>query len=217
MNDNITSADLKEAMNIAKARAYHYQSIGWTMFSREELVSAANEGICEAMVRFEPTKGTVKDTKFTSYAYFWIEKYLKEYITKNKTMLNGTGGELWSGQVPYTRSIDALDCSDSNTAGSDHKDWLGTNVLPSSSIEASERSKNVSNLIAKIFMELDSLDRLCIQLHLGIGTIDSMPLSIRAIARQTCMTRTIVEQRLANAYAKMQECKCKYAREFELA
>ena len=63
-NKFVTETELKDAMNMASARATHYQQIGWTMFTKEELKGAANEGIAEALIRFEPSRGGVKDTKF---------------------------------------------------------------------------------------------------------------------------------------------------------
>lgn len=214
-NEHVTSQDLKDTMNLAKARAYHYQSIGWTMFSREELISAAYEGVSEALIRFQPDKGTVKDTKLSSYAYFWIEKYLKEYITKNKTILNGSTVEMWTGQVPYTNSIDALDTGADDQMGSDHKDWLATDEDAASNIDKQERNQDINDLLATIFLELEPKERLVIQLSLGIGTIQHIQLTNREIARQTNMRVYEVDEILARAYQKVYESKQKYAEQFE--
>lgn len=213
-NPNVSDRDLRDTMNLAKARVYHYQSIGWTCFSKAELLSAAYEGIAEAIIRFEPAKGTVKDTKFSSYAYFWIEKYLKEFITKNKTMLSGTNFELWTGQVPYTNSIDAYDDSANDSVGSDHKDWLGAGVEASGLVESMQYSKALQDLLAKIFLELEPIERLVIQLSLGIGTVNKEPLSHRQIAKSCNLTKMTVEQILSNAMQKLQAVKEQYIVEF---
>lgn len=215
INKHVTDIDLRDAMNMAKARVRHYQQTGWTMFAFNELLGAANEGIAEALCRFEPTKGTVKDTKFTSYAYFWIEKYLKEYITKNKTLLAGTNAELWTGQVPYTTSIDAYDDKDSDEAGSDHKDWLGTNVSASALIESSEHTEAIQQLLSKVMLELDASERLVLQLSLGIGTVNKEQLDVKSIAKSCNMTKPAVQALLASAMSKLQALRDKYKIDFD--
>lgn len=214
MNKYVTEADLRNAINMAKARVFHYQQIGWTMFSKDDLLSAANEGIAEALVRFEPSKGSVKETKFTSYAYFWIEKYLKEYITHNKTLLAGTSFELWTGAVPYAMSIDAYDDPDRDDASSDHKDWLGTSVSASANIEAIQRQKDINALLGQLFMHLEPAERLVMQLSLGIGTVYHEPMTIPEIAKATKQTKAAVELLMHNATMKMQDAKTKYKRRY---
>lgn len=213
-NKYVTENELQDAMRMAQARVYHYQQIGWTMFSKTDLLSAAYEGIAEALIRFEPAKGTVKETKFTSYAYFWIEKYLKEFITKNKTMLTGSSAELWTGEVPYTMSIDVYDSDDRDGIGSDHKDWLGTDVLASSYIEATEHANQIHELLATMFLELEPMQRLVIQLSIGIGTVAREPLTLREIARSTHLTLKVVEELLQQAHAKMEQIRPKYEKQF---
>lgn len=214
MNKYVTETDLQNAINMAKARVYHYQQIGWTMFSRADLLSAANEGIAEALVRFEPSKGSIKDTKFTSYAYFWIEKYIKEYITHNKTMLTGTAFELWTGAVPYTISIDAYDDPDRDEVSSDHKDWLGTSVSASANIEASQRQRDMQALLSQMLMHLEPAERLVMQLSIGIGTVFHKPMTIPEIAKATKQTKKVVEQLMQAATSKMQAAKSKYKRQY---
>ena len=48
----------------------------------QDLVSEGNIGLMEAMDKFDPSKGY----KFLSYASFWINKRIQEYITSNYTV-----------------------------------------------------------------------------------------------------------------------------------
>jgi RNA polymerase sigma factor (sigma-70 family) len=213
-NKFVTDQDLKDAMNLASARAYHYQQVGWTMFTREELKSAALEGIAEAIIRFEPTRGSVKDTKFTSYAYFWIEKYLKEYITNNKSMLSASNCEKWQGKVPYVNSYDAYDANDNDGAGSDHKDWLGAGIIASDAMEANERSIACNDLLTSMLLKLDHIERLCMQLSLGIGTLYGKQMEVKQIAKALRISKVQVRLILGNAQNKLKAYKEEYAKQY---
>lgn len=210
-NKFVTDTELQDAMNMASARATHYQQIGWTMFTKEELKGAANEGIAEALIRFEPSRGGVKDTKFTSYAYFWIEKYLKEYITNNKSMLSASSAEKWQKQVPYVNSFDAYDDKGNDNAGSDHKDWLGAGIVASDAMEAHERHDACSNLLTTMLLQLEQQERLCMQLSLGIGTLYGKAMEVRQIAKAMNISKVQVRMILTAAQQKLVAIKKTYA------
>jgi RNA polymerase sigma factor (sigma-70 family) len=212
-NPNVSMQDIDDTMNLAKARVFHYQQQGWTMFSKDELLSAAYEGISEAIIRFDPNKGSVKQTKFSSYAYFWIEKYIMEYITNNKSTLSGTAAEKWSGRLPYAESIEALDDRQSNRMGQDHYAWLGF-TDQRYSIDSKEAIEGMKNLFTKLFKELEPQERLCMQLSIGIGTISGAPMRVTEIARMTRMKTIEVTEILQVAMSKLQASSKKYERDY---
>ena len=212
-NPNVSMQDLDDTMNLAKARVFHYQQQGWTMFSKDELLGAAYEGISEAIIRFDPDKGTVKQTKFSSYAYFWIDKYIMEYITSNKSILAGTAADKWTGKLPYAASIEALDDKASNKMGQDHYAWLGF-TDQQYDIDSKEAMAGMKNLFIKLFKELEPQERLCMQLSIGIGTVDGRPLQIYEIARMTRLRRVDVHALMASAMQKLQASSKKYEADY---
>lgn len=215
VNKYITPMDLQDTMSLARARAVHYQRSGWHMFEINELISAAYEGIAEATIRFNPSKGTVKDTKFSSYAYFWIEKYLKAFITVNKTMVKGTAHELYTGQVGYTSSIDAYDDTAFDGSGSDHKFWLADASQASDKIEQAETDIARHNILMRMLKHLDRLDRTVLCLSLGIGTVDREPLSVKDIAIAMHMTKPKVEAVLSKANAELARISVQFTAAYE--
>lgn len=209
MQGLVTEKDYTDAINLCKARAYHYQSIGWTQFAREDLISAGYEGICIAAQRFDPSKGTVKATKFTSYAYFWIEKYIREFIAKNKSIVSGSLSDCWCGRVPYAQSIDQY-TNDNDSAGPDHNAWLSDHSNACSTIEQNELRQQQADLLAEMFSELHEIERTVLMLRMGIGTIDSQPLTIRDLAEAMDMSIGKVHSIVRAAQAKFDMIKTKY-------
>jgi len=60
-------------MAFAEKLANHLNLCG---FPQDELYSEAYLGLCEAAAKFDPNKGA----SFSTYAYNYIEKYVREYI-----------------------------------------------------------------------------------------------------------------------------------------
>jgi len=179
----ITPADYNNAMHMARAMAVQLRNKGWTKFTVKELQDAGFEGIAEAAVRFEPTKGTVRLTKFTSYAYFWIRKMQQEYIAKNKSILSGSMTECYLGMVPYTDSIDAMDDnSESDHAGSDHCAGLVSDTDIYQDMIDSETLRQRRDLLASMFARLPELERTAYMLSNGIGTVNGTNMTVREIA-----------------------------------
>ena len=179
----ITAADYNNAMNMARAMAVQLRNKGWTRFTVKELMDAGFEGIAEAAVRFEPTKGTVRLTKFTSYAYFWIRKMQQEYIARNKSMLSGSLGECYMGLVPYTDSIDAMDDkSDSDHVRSGHCFGLTSDTFSYLDTVDTETLRQRRDLLAAMFARLPELERTAYMLSNGIGTVTGENMTVREIA-----------------------------------
>lgn len=213
---HITEQDYKDARQIAKTRAFHYIQCGWTQFQMDELLSAAYEGVCEAAVRFDPYKGNLKDTKFTSYAYFWIEKYIKEYIASNKSVVSGSLSDCWTGKVPYAMSIDAYDTGDTDQAGSDHKDWLGTCDSIEDAMSNSETTAEKLDMLSELLLKLEPLERLVIQLSVGIGTLNGQAMTVRQIAHAIEHKPIDTQNILDSAYAKLMSYKEDYAEAYAM-
>lgn len=185
--DFVSVKELTDAENLARARVFYFRSIGWYQFSTEELLSTAMAAVSEAICRFNPQLGTVKDTKFTSYAYFWIDKYLKEYITRNKTMLSGSLNEHWNNEIPYTQSYDAMQ-SDSDSPGIDHIQGIRDNEETAEEKMISDDNKlRIHELVQTMLSTLDPVKSTCYKLSFGIGTISGEPMQPREIAKSLCM------------------------------
>ncbi|MCD4819425.1 MAG: sigma-70 family RNA polymerase sigma factor [Candidatus Cloacimonetes bacterium] len=74
---------LKEVIPLVKKIASNYLNSGVTM---EELMQEGTLGVYEAFQRFDPQK----KVKFSTYAVFWIKKYILKFIgaKKNDEKLN---------------------------------------------------------------------------------------------------------------------------------
>lgn len=201
--DFVTRMELQDADNIAKARVNYFRQVGWTQFTPEELLSEARLGISIAIVRFNPARGSVKDTKFTSYAYFWINKYIQEYIARNKSMLSGTLAECWRDEMPYTSSYDQF-AADSDTAGLDHMKSLrdiSDNIDEQlDKVAIQSRCKRMFGMVMQM---LDPMESLVFKLNNGIGTISGEPMQIREIARSTEISAARVEDILNSVREKL--------------
>lgn len=176
--------DLDNAMRMAQVKAVDFFKKGWgEQFSIEELISSAQMGVCEAMLRFNPTKGTIKHTKFTSYAFFWIRKYLQEYVTQHKTILSGTMGEKYEGLVPGTQSIDALNDKENDGPGQDHMSFMTSNVDIFEDFVEQEQRTQRKILFKQMIAELEPNEMLAYCLRYGIDTVTGLPMRDREIAK----------------------------------
>lgn len=210
----ITEKDMADAINLCEATVTKYQQLGWTQFTRDELISAGYEGICEATVLFDPNKGTVKRTKFTSYAYFWIRKYIQEYIAKNKTMASGSISECYRGDVGYTQSIDAY-ATNPDTGGIDHLGYLACdseNIEEILSNQCLEQERK--DLLAEMFSELSFEQSLVYKLYNGIGTVDGEPMTIREIASAMECSIGKVHGLIKSVTEELPSLQAKYAERF---
>jgi RNA polymerase sigma factor (sigma-70 family) len=201
--DFISNDELIDAQNLAKSRVYYFKSLGWLQFTNDELIAEAYAGITESILRFNPDKGSVKNTKFTSYAYFWIDKKIKEYIARNKSLLSGNLSECWRGDVPYTTSIDSYGEKD-DSAGIDH---LGFIADESETIDVvlirKERQQKCKDLFSKLMENLAPMESLCYQLINGIGTISGKPMTIREIAESIEVSVGTVHSYISSANHKI--------------
>lgn len=208
--DFISSQELQDAKNLAKARVHYFKSLGWLQFSNEELLSEAYSGISEAMCRFNPDKGTVKQTKFTSYAYFWIDKKIQEYIARYKTMLSGNLSEHWRNEIPYTMSIDMMVTSE-DSGGIDHIFGLRDNDMTiEEKIENDEKTSRIKELLNVILEELEPMESTCFQLLNGIGTISGEPMSIKEISKSVELPAAVVISIIENTKHKLHNISAKF-------
>ena len=203
--DFVSYSEIKDAEDLARARVHYFRSLGWYQFSTEELFAEACYGISEAICRFNPGLGTVKDTKFTSYAYFWIDKRIQEYIARNKTMLSGNLSELWTNEVPYTQSFDAI-AENPDNGGIDHIYGIRDNDdnAEESMIHA-DVSESIKNLVAELMSMLDPFESTCYRLSFGIGTVSGEPMQPKEIAKSMNTTIEEVLKTIDNVSVKLRE------------
>lgn len=208
---SIQPSDWTNAMNMARAMAVQLRNKGWTTFTVKELADAGFEGIAEAAHRFEPTKGTVKLTKFTSYAFFWIRKMQQEYIAKNKSMLSGTMAECYGGLVPYTASIDAMDDkSNDDHAGSDHCIGLTSDIDIWQDMVDAETTRQRRDLLSTMFARLPELERTAYLLSNGIGTVTGENMTVRQIAAAMQISIGHVSALVNNAKSLLNNMKAEF-------
>lgn len=78
----IIEANLRLVVSVAKEyflliKDYNYYISFW------DLISAGNEGLLEAVERFEPTKGY----KFSTYAYYWIRHKILRFLAEQGRLI----------------------------------------------------------------------------------------------------------------------------------
>jgi RNA polymerase sigma factor (sigma-70 family) len=211
----IPANELQDALSLARARVTYYRGIGWNKAPFEDMLSAAYQGISEARIRFQPETGSVKDTKFTSYAYPWINKYIREFITKTKTMISGGMSALYTNQVGYAVSIDSYDDNGHDSSGSDHKMWLSDQSETAfEKLQNTERNTEMLDLIDVLCKDLDDSERSVLLLSFGIGTISNEQYDNRRIAKMLDLSINDVDHFKHSALCKLQSCQAKYKNAF---
>ena len=93
----ITKSDIQYAENQAK-----YKHLKFPYIDKDELISAAYEGLVVASKTFNPNMGT----KFTSYAYKAMDQQMKETVD----FLTSNCDELL--EVIDAHSVEEIDCRD---------------------------------------------------------------------------------------------------------
>lgn len=212
---NIQPDDWQNAMNMARAMAVQLRNKGWTRFTVKELADAGYEGIAEAANRFEPTKGTVRLTKFTSYAYFWIRKMQQEYIARNKSMLSGSLSECYAGMVPYTDSIDAMDDEEHDGIGSDHCGCLTSDTDIWQDMVDAEALRRRRDLLSSMFAKLPELERTAYLLSNGIGTVTGESMTTRQIATAMEISTGHVSALVNNAKRLLSDMKLEFEQAYD--
>ena len=75
---------------------------------RDELIQIGNVGLCTAIAKFNPEK----DTKFSSYAYFWIIQALEDHFLKQEMITLPSAVKLAINQVyAGKKSLNDLDAN----------------------------------------------------------------------------------------------------------
>lgn len=213
--DFISPKEYNDAIGIVKARVHYYRNAGWLQFSTDDLCSAGYNGIVEASIRFNPSKGTVRETKFTSYAYFWINKCIQEYIARNKSMLSGTLADCYRGSVDDTISIDQYTDAE-NSGGQDHLGFIA--VTDDDVVETMTKpylQQKTKALVDTMLMELPDQLRLVWSLAHGLGTVNGDGLDIRGIAKALECTKQYAENLLNEARTAMASISAKYQAEYQ--
>jgi len=70
----------------------------------EDLMQDGYMGICEAWEKFDPKR----NTKFTTYAWFYIRKRMQDTVTPNWKHDNNTRPLDWSPEGSYTNDFDLV-------------------------------------------------------------------------------------------------------------
>lgn len=211
----VTAEDYENAMHMGRALAKRLRDMGWQRFSMNDLIGAANEGIAEAALRFEPTKGRVQLTKFTSYAYFWIRKKLLQYVTVNKTLLSAKEYEHACGYVPSTLYLDKFDDDNNDGPGTDHMGFLVSNEDFYQTLITNEARLASQNLLASMLARLPEKERTAYMLSVGLGTVMGEGLTVRQIAHAMNISIGKVSFLVNNAKRLLNELKAEYQAQFD--
>lgn len=83
-HDVITHCNLKLALSLAMKSKWNKEHFA-------DIVQAANEGLKDAVSRFDVTKGI----KFSTYSTPWIQKRINEYFTDNQFVIRIARREFW--------------------------------------------------------------------------------------------------------------------------
>ena len=66
--------------------AWHYH--GKSKLSVEELIAEGYVGLLQAVEKFNPAKARRRKAKFSSYAYWWIRRYILRAVIKEQSILS---------------------------------------------------------------------------------------------------------------------------------
>jgi len=167
----------------------------------DDLIQEGNRGLIEAAKRFTPDK----NSKFITYAQFWIRKYLNESIVEfGRTVRlphnqeydiykQKVSGE-WSGNLSNVEIDKPIDDEDGNT--------LGTILLSEDFTDPFEKEEQ-NNQLAYFLKQLTREEIQIIKLYYGIEQTTS--LSTRDVAKKVGLEEAKVNRILKIARHKMRK------------
>lgn len=167
----------------------------------DDLIQEGNRGLIEAAKRFTPDK----DSKFITYAQFWIRKYLNESIVEHGRTVRlphnqeydiykqKTKGE-WEGNL---RNVE-LD----KPIGDDGDERFGDNFLYEDFVDPFEKQEQDKKL-AYFLSHLTPQEIEIIKLFYGLEQTDS--LSTREVAKRVGLDEVKVNRMLKMARIKMRK------------
>ena len=189
---------LKLALKIAKD--YYGQSR--TGFDLDDLVQVANEGLCMAAQRY-----TNPDAKFATYAYFWIKKYVLEFINVGSRPLAVSNHE------GFCRVTDELSfvSKDSFVQGNNDdydnsinnllvSDFVNGDVLADQELNCNHVQTELNELLSC----LETLERQVLCASFGLAPFDK-PLNIKEQAKYFNNRIVTLEKVYAKAVSKVKE------------
>ena len=138
--DNLIKQNLKSVIAVAK----HYQGLGIPL---EDLISAGNEGLCEAWNKFDPKRNMIQSTLLEAIDSIEEQRITKEYLLT-----------LLPDDILYGKLIDSFDehfISGKEYAVSTFRKWVINNVR-----SAKFSSVAIFWIKAKIRDEIDANSRL---------------------------------------------------------
>lgn len=194
----VSKQEWQDAMKLAKTIAIGYQK-KWTNYTIQELYSVGCEGLCEAALRFEPKKGVVQDTKFTTYARPWIVKWVLLYCEYAKHTVSGTPRD-----VSKEFSIDYVTDDGLDT---EHKSWMSSSSDYNSDneVKKQEHKTELSEILQFLLSKLDSLEIIVVQMYFGINTLNDKAYSVKEIAKELELRVYKAQEILNDALEKLSE------------
>lgn len=204
--DKVIRANLRFVFDIAK----EYQGMGAPL---EEIVAVGNEGLFEAIDRFDQTRGF----KFISYAVWWIRQKMLEYISENKIIrlpLNRVGEDnkkrqsefgaseelVASGELDNINAATVVSLQAPINEDGDEQIMLIKDVsLPADAL-VNDKLQNLKDDFEKILQTLDKRDRFIVTAYYGL---DTQKLNLEEIGEELDLTRERVRQLKDKAITKI--------------
>lgn len=157
--NKILSSNLRFVFDVAK----RYKGYGVPM---DDLISEGNLGLIHAFDKFDEKKGY----KFISYAVWWINFYIKNFIEKRKNI-----------ELHEVSSDDLLPTNPSNITPQEQEDTddntFGIDITNEEDIEETEVADEQREIVERLLGKLDIRERQILQYCFGIG--NKKPLTLK--------------------------------------
>ena len=181
--DKLIKANLKFVVKIAKQ--YRKYDVNFA-----DLISEGNMGLLKAAEKFDPSR----NTKFISYAVWWIRVYIQEYINANKTAGIATDNDNSAGS---TKDDDYI--VPANTINSEFEEEM---------IDAQSRYASIEELMSS----LEKREKKILIMYFGLyGNKEN---TLDEIGQEMKLTKERVRQIKDKALVKM-KCNALLSDEFE--
>jgi RNA polymerase sigma factor (sigma-70 family) len=146
----------------------------------DDLIQAGNLGLVIAADKYlnTPVESGTRPAKFSTYAYFWIQKYITEESYMQATLMSGTRDDKWQA-AHYTHTVgsDAYgETGDSDRKSEKNSVWDKLNSSEQNEIQTAKSDLDSIKLASKqLFKDLKPEEKRVLFLVYGIDTPTGNP------------------------------------------
>lgn len=193
-------------MVMAMARKYHNVARGNVLL--DDLIQAGNLGACVAADRFvnTPIKKGKKEAKFSTVAYMWIFKYIRDEAWAGATVFGGSSKKAAFDAAQHTQTLrDTMTTGDGEEFSNNIWDDAAMNKLMNvkDMTIASEDVKEFRNSSKKLFSILSKEEKRILFMAYGIDTPDNIVYAQKEIAKKLGLSESKVSRMIAAALRKL--------------